>query len=357
MEDKVLYECKRELAYIGFPLSKASTMKSYLVQLSLLLSQWTPLKMVSYEQSYFVALSMNESDTRWFDALEKVREGGFGELWQGLRDKVPCFLKYPKYPSFSRQFRYEGILQCLARACLRAYGFVYAVPKVLDILTHPTKGCALVFEMNPNARLLSEYMHTHIQWKQKTEANNRLLFSILAQVATYGAILEQSLFFNHRDITGNNVLMIEPCEPEIHTVTLKGRSWTLRVHHRTILIDFGFSCVGSSTNSILFEANHFPGDIRFCQKSGRDTCLFLASLWNSAPLRESLTDAATALFRKWLTIGSKNWATWLETVKPVDLRQMYFCLADDSFSHASTSPFSMLQDIATLYPEIVSFKS
>jgi len=284
--------------------------------------------------------------------------GAFGVLYLVYRengtDDQYAFLKTsPTHPS---SLLLEGILQSIAHSILVQYNFPKAIPRVLDIIKHPSLGVALVLEKQPGARLFSDYLKTHIQWGSPCKSNDTLFLSVLAQIATYLAILEATIGMNHRDLTGTNVLMVAPKSPVHQTVDLETTSWTIHSDHQAILIDFGFACIGEQDGKVIISAGEYLPNIDFCPKQGRDLFLFFASLWSIKLFRTSVTDSVKQLFYKWLHDKTPMcWADWLSVSFETDLMSMYLLTNAEQFKSPSSAPLEVLKDISKIDSSIVNF--
>jgi serine/threonine protein kinase len=292
-------------------------------------------------------------------------KGNYGTIMLALRETFAledgeyCFLKMSD--THNKTLLIEGILQTLAHSVLSAAGFPKAVPKVLDICSHPKVGTVLVLQRIHGSQVLAEYLSTHIQWGCPSDTNDRLLMSILAQVASYSAILEKELGMNHRDLKGTNVLMVVPSKEQIQfQTTLDSYHWGITSNHQTILIDFGFSCIGRPSGDTVVSAGEFLPETDFCPKEGRDLFLFLASLWNLEHLRNSLTLKAKELFQGWLRDNTQGtcWSDWLMNTGSTEadsLVSMYLLTSSNGFASSNCSPFNILKKIASAYPEVCQF--
>jgi len=208
--------------------------------------------------------------------------------------------------------------------------------------------------------MLAEYLSSHIQWGYPSDTNDRLLMSILAQVASYVAILEKELGMNHRDLKGTNVLMIIPsAEPIVTQTTLDAYLWSITSSAQTILIDFGFSCIGRPSGETVVSAGEFLPETDFCPKEGRDLFLFLASLWNLESLRKSLTPKAKGLFQQLLRDNTQttSWSDWLSGSVQDSMLSMYLLTSSSRFASSSCSPIHVLKTIAADYPEVCQFQT
>lgn len=309
-------------------------------------------------------LKLLKSPERWtspsgiqYSDFQSAIKGSFGILQLAIReDNQPCFLKSSE--THSSTLVVEGILQTLARSVLTHSGFQNAVPKVLDICQHPSKGTVLALERIQGSKILAEYLSTTLKWGIQCEFNDQIILSIVAQVASYMAILEKELGMNHRDLKGSNVLMVVPLEqPVLLTTVMDVYQWTIQSTHQTILIDFGFSCIGRPSGETVISAGEFLPETDFCPKEGRDLFLFLASLWSLETIRTSLTSKATALFAEWLQDNQQNisWTDWLEANTHDSMISMYLLTSSSGFGSSSCAPLSLLRGLAKVYPEICEF--
>jgi len=284
--------------------------------------------------------------------------GAFGVLYLVYRengtDAQYTFLKTsPTHPS---SLLLEGILQSIAHSVLVQYNFPKAIPRVLDIIKHPSLGVALVLEKQPGARLFSDYLKTHVKWGSPCKSNDILFLSVLAQIATYLAILEVTIGMNHRDLTGTNVLMVDPYTPVHQSVQLNELTWKIHSNHQAILIDFGFACIGEHTGKSIASAGEYLPTTDYCPKQGRDLFLFFASLWSVELFRSSVTPSVHTLFSKWLhDKTSINWSSWLSTSFENNMISMYLLTNAEHFQSPSCKPIQVLKDIEVIDSTIVSF--
>jgi serine/threonine protein kinase len=301
-----------------------------------------------------------------YTEFETAMKGNYGTIILALRESSPledskyCFIKTSE--THDKTLLVEGILQTLAHSVLLHAGFPKAVPKVLDICAHPTKGTVLVLERIHGSKMLAEYLSSNIQWGCPSHINDILLMSILVQVASYVAVLEKELGMNHRDLKGTNVLMIVPSEKPIVTqTTLDVHQWEITSSAQTILIDFGFSCIGRPSGETVVSAGEFLPETDFCPKEGRDLFLFLASLWNLEHLRNSLTSKAKGLFQEWLRDNTQgtSWSDWLTSAVGTEsdsLLSMYLLTSSSRFASSSCTPINILKSVSRVYPEVCQIK-
>ena len=299
------------------------------------------------------------TSTFTYKNVSKVKTGKYGVIYSVLRqaitgNEMTVYLKTsPDYPD---SLLLEAILQSAAYSVLRSYGFSCAIPRVIDIVKEESNGVLFSVEYNPQAQLFADYLSKSIDWGRPSKENDKKILSVFAQVATYLAILEETLGLNHRDLKSTNVLMIVPCDPWSRSVTLKTSAWTLSGCQKVLLIDFGFACIGRSNGETIISAGEYMPKIDFCPKEGRDLFLFFASLWNIPAFRESMTQETTSYFHKWLRDTTDTlWAEWLVTAAQLNIKSMYLLTNADIFRSKPCTPLNILHDIAAMYPDIVQF--
>jgi serine/threonine protein kinase len=293
-----------------------------------------------------------------YSDIRVAMNGTFGLVYLVYREKNMdagyVFLKTS--PTHPNALFLEGIFQSIAYSILSYYNFPYAIPRVLDIVRHPDHGIVLAIERKPGAQIFSDYLKLNLKWGHPNKINDTLFLSVLAQIATYLAILEHEIGMNHRDLTGTNVLMVVPGSPVQQNVQLDKIRWSLYSKNQAILIDFGFTCIGDRSGAILASAGEYLPEIDFCPKKGRDLFLFLASVWNVEAFRSSLTDPVKQLFYTWLRDKtSTNWAQWLITSAKTNLTSMYLLTNAGHFESPSCTPLQILRNISEFDSSIVTF--
>jgi serine/threonine protein kinase len=285
--------------------------------------------------------------------------GSYGAVYQAIcatgstLDVV--FVKHS--PTHETQLLLEGFLQHIAHTVLDAFGCPTAIPKVLDIVRHPTLGVSLVLQRVPGSQLFSDYLRDRIQWGVPSRSNDLLVFDVIGQVASYCAILEQQIGLNHRDLKGTNVLMVAPGRSD-KSLTLNDSCWTLHRRSNAIVIDFGFACMGGDSG-ISVSAGELLSQGDFCPKEGRDLFVLLGSLWNVPSLRESLSETGQDCMKHFLrTEGSSvSWAEWLVQSAVENLNALYLLTSSSTFRSSSCAPLHVVQNIAKVYPELITIQT
>jgi serine/threonine protein kinase len=281
--------------------------------------------------------------SRQISEITFVKFGGYGKIYfvyyQGTSKEEYAFMKFKQVKQ--ERLLQEGLIQCVARNCLAAYGFEYVVPRVHTFVRHPQWGLGLCLQRIPGSQILSEYLQTHIQWNNPCRENDMIVLSILVQLATYLAILQKEHGLRHGDLKTTNVLLIIPCPSYTKAVSIGSHSWKLSSSFKTILIDFGFA----ELQKAITETT-----------KGSDIFFLLCTFWNIPQFRNSLTPSVVEQIRTWLHDGKTDWAKWLEFSAEENIHGMYLFTTSKGFRNTKCQPLSVLFDIQRLYPGLVSIQ-
>ena len=280
--------------------------------------------------------------TRKISEITPIRFGTYGKIYlvyyKGTRTEEYAFMKFKTQKK--EQLIQEGILQTIARYILSSYGFIHAVPRVHTFVHHAQWGIGLCIERITGSQILSDYLQSHIQWNTPCITNDTLFLEIFVQLATYLMIFHEHYGIIHGDLKSTNVLLIIPRPKYTKTITLtNGYTWSFSSTLSIILIDFGFAKLNEATTPTA---------------KSRDLFFFLCTLWNIPEFRKSLTPKVVDQIRKWLHDGTTDWAKWLEYSTEDNIHGMYLWTESKRFCNTQCSPFSILKDIQSLYPELIS---
>jgi serine/threonine protein kinase len=329
------------------------------------LYKWLLYMKKNYKPTKCIAGENTLSGPRFiYKDIKEYNNGSYGDIYTANQckdgqEKVVFIKKCPKYP---RILIMESFLQQIAYSILNQYGFKNSVPQILDILDDPATGVVCAIEHIPNTQIFSNYLIAQLQQENVSAYFDHVIFEIIAQVATYMCILENTFYFNHRDLKSNNILVILPTEEWTQTVTVGSHTWSIRADCKAILIDFGMSCIGTSTGKVIASADTsmMTGlDLDFCPKEGRDLFLFFVNLWNIPALRNALSPKAKQLFHKWLKDKSgRHWAEEFLRIPITEIANNFKLMCRrvnlPLFRSETCNPFSVLRDIGEAYPDIVN---
>jgi len=253
---------------------------------------------------------------------------------------------YRKIPTETASLSCEGFFQHAAREVLKTYGLEGAVAAIRGIYRESSEGRG-VFLMEPftNITLLNDALDGGM-------CNEDDVVSIISQIALLLYILGVCLDMNHRDLKTNNVLLVPAAVPEM-TVTVFGRTITIKKRWDVKLVDFGFACAGSGRRTIVGATEFFPlADP--CPKMGRDLFQFLTVLYCTPQCKATITEPLAGLFKQWLTIPGKDYMKFLDEVGKADsLDLVYLLLGDVNFVAPQCEPVVLLQDCMKNFGHII----
>jgi hypothetical protein len=253
---------------------------------------------------------------------------------------------YRKIPTETASLSCEAFFQHAAHEVLKEYGLEGAVAAIRGVYKESEEGRG-VFLMEPftNITLLNDALDAGM-------CNEDDIVSIISQIALLLYILGLRLDMNHRDLKTNNVLLVPAVIPEM-SVTLFGRTITIRKRWDVKLVDFGFACAGSGRRTIVGATEFFPlADP--CPKMGRDLFQFLTVLYCTPRCKEAMTEPLAGMFRRWLVISGKDYIKFLDEVGKGDsLDLVYLLLGDANFVAPQCEPVVLLGDCMKNFGHII----
>jgi len=304
----------------------------------------TPLKLERIHNSRFYKYSINNKDI-WFEFDELLYENEKVSLrWIRRNSSKYVLMKRLKHVNSSSLFQ-EAIIHTIVFHCLEYFNLTKVVPRVYDIVKYDSE-TVFTMEAFPLSITFSDYLVQNF-----AKLNTHCFIEVFAQIALYMLPLQRILFFNHRDLKSDNILIEQT--PVKHEILFKGKKYIVHASIRAILIDFGFGCIGveHSGTPILNSGSVLPA-IDPCPKDGRDIFHILTSLYSFNLFRENLNPGLKILFDKWLTVGEKSYKDGVIRNEN-DPEWIYSVTSGSFFSAPGCSPSAILDDIATHYPQIV----
>ena len=203
--------------------------------------------------------------------------GGYGILQFALRNNNQVLIKGPLYEGDS--FINEGLIQYYSYKILEKYNLQFSIPKVYEI-----------FLKSNNIYLCMEYLETitfDTFLLQSNQPENDLLYSLL-QVCIILNILENKIYFNHRDLRITNILILN--KPVEYTFNYQCKKYKIQTSFHICLIDFGFACIGKEKTTMNANEKLFSNSVK-CLKDGRDIFQLLVSIWSIKGIRDKVNES------------------------------------------------------------------
>ena len=225
---------------------------------------------------------------------EIVNHGRFGLIQRCTRSPgvgQSIVVKRPRTPTHA--LAPEAFMQSMCSTVLWEAGFPFTVPRVFDIFVFADE-VRYSMEWVEGSSILDFLL-------QLPPANFEEVFvNCVMQLCCILHTLETVLGFDHRDLKPDNLWVQTLAVPEIYRIQLgSGPAREFTIHHRIVLLDFGFSCVGSGAKMRVNLGDAIP-DVDACPKAGRDMYHVLNSLITIPRIRAKLSATLLETIRGWM---------------------------------------------------------
>lgn len=258
--------------------------------------------------------------------------GGYGLLQFALRNNEKVLIKGPLYEGDS--FINEGVLQHYCYKMLEKFNLQFAIPKVYDI-----------FLKSESIYLCMEYLETSTFDAFLLKSNSietDILYSLL-QLLIILNLLENKLFFNHRDLRITNVLVLE--KPTSYIFNYNNRKYKIKTLFHICLIDFGFACIGKEKTCINGNEKLFSNNVK-CLKDGRDIFQLLVSIFSIKEIRNKITDKFKNIILNLLY--HPNFPKWKDYFELEESKWTFNFTGNEEFSMKHLMPKYLIQTLIEL---------
>lgn len=157
---------------------------------------------------------------------------------------------------------------------------------------------------------LAPHAETYV-YESIIKANDTLILTVLAQIASILLPLQKTIEFNHRDLHGQNIIM---CQSNVsQTITIGDKTTTLGTigGYWPYLIDFGFARTRDHTTLSIF--NEDPWKSSFV--AGRDICHLVYFILVYLIGIDENKGPIGSVRRVPISIGLRRWLMSLVTIK------------------------------------------
>ena len=271
---------------------------------------------------------------------ECINQGTYGMIMKGLRDGIPVAVKIPKGAGYS--LCQEALVQHVAYTTLEAAGIHGAVSRVIDI-----------FDNGGDTRFSMEEIKgvSALQYFMESPNPIEAWFFILSQVAFILGFLEETLELDHRDLKATNIWIKRDVSIS-YKMKIGGDEWRIQSACQVVLLDFGFSCIGKDGIAVVNVAHDVFPKLDPCPKEGRDIFQFIISMWSIKEVRDKLPPQIHSWIEEILKYKSISYSDVSQKMKHSGWS--YLVVGDAKFSHPVMHPISILRQLASLSPSIVS---
>ena len=273
-----------------------------------------------------------------------LQRGGYGKILLSKRTDLSgvtqqVCIKAPHVPSFS--VCAEAIIQWLASTTLKRGGIVGAIPEVYDI-----------FQYAGETRFSMSYIEgiSSIDYIQMSSDPERAFLEVVLQVSFLLGYLEETMYLDHRDLKADNVWI--RLSPVKYTARLGGKLWTLQSPVQVVLLDFGFSCIGTiEGTAVVSLSDGILPRMDPCPKEGRDVFQLISSLWSLASIRAKMSPSLVTDIEHLLSYKNKPYSNLIR--QTTDIHWTYLLVSDLAFHHPPLHPISLLQTFRIKYPHLI----
>lgn len=275
--------------------------------------------------------------------MSNVAHGTFGYIDSAVYEKGssgPCdvYVKRPIMPG--KSLLYEACIQKLVRDSLSSVGFPTGAPKLHAIFKLRDNSVCFAMEQINGAVTLDKF----IESSSKNEITN-IVIECLLQLSAMVWHLDTYLGINHRDLKPSNFLIVENSVPIRRVIVIENEILEIESKYTLTLIDFGFSCIGSTeTNISDISLSNVYSKSDPCPKDGRDMFLFLALLYTD--FYDKLPSKLLALFETWLP--GANICGFMRKDKESAKKWIYFMAGNEKIRRFNCCPCRIVRDLQRL---------
>ncbi len=246
----------------------------------------------------------------------------------------------------------EACLQHIAYTSLEKEGFHNAVAKVTDIYRLPGGSISFTMEALRNVEKVSDVLNRETDSKKL----DKLVVSILAQVAIFVQCLESNLCLNHRDMKGNNILITKNISDEKYINTAQ---WRIFAEKRINIVDFGFACIGLPPPPVMpaiLSSDDFFNEDDGCPKKGRDLFQLLSFFYIIDNVRNTCSPRLVNIIESCIHMKTNDidYCSYLRSQNPEKIDNIYDIIAGAKFEAPSCDPKYLLTILSEYYPDLVA---
>jgi serine/threonine protein kinase len=244
------------------------------------------------------------------------------------------YVKRPILPG--KSLLYEAcVQQCIAEE-LSMIGFPMGAPRVTDVFMLRDHSVCFAMEPIDGAVTLDRYM-------ESVSHLSAVIVDCLLQLSAMLWHLNSILGMNHRDLKPSNFLIVEH-QPMTKVLVIEHEIIEISSPHSLTLIDFGFSCIGSTVTqrTELSLSTVYPKDDP-CPKEGRDLYLFLGLLY--IDYYDKLAPRLCQLFESWLQEPGSNLCRFMRKDKEHSKKWLYFMVGNTQITRFQSCPQRIVRDL------------
>lgn len=277
--------------------------------------------------------------------IKTVAHGSFGYIdvasYRMGTNEEEVYVKRPILPG--RSLLQEACIQKLVSEELCTIGFLTGAPRITHIFRLRDQSICFAMEPIHDAVTLDRYLET-----VPIGQLSNVIIDCLLQLSAMLWHLHHAVGINHRDVKPSNFLIVEH-EPIIRTITIGNEIMELSSPHSLTLIDFGFSCLGSTeTHRVELSLSTVYPSNDPCPKEGRDLYLFLGLLY--IDYYEKMAPTLRTLFESWLQESGSSLCRFMRKDKEHSKKWLYFMVGNEKITRFHSCPLRIVHDLQRFQP-------
>jgi len=304
------------------------------------LSDWLCHISLPSTQSILNQLVYVDTPTVKITCIKNVSHGTFGYIDLALLKTPTTTMEvYIKRPILAgKSLLQEACIQKLVHDHMVEIGFPTGAPRVLHIFR--LRDDSICFAMEPIQR--AQILDTYLKTVSNTQLSTLLVESLL-QLSAMIWYLNNKIGINHRDLKPSNFLIVEH-EPQRKVLMIENEIIEISSRYSLTLIDFGFSCLGSTKTRIsdMSLSTVYPKSDP-CPKDGRDLYLFLGLLYIDYYTR--LPPIMRCLFEMWLEEPGSKLCHFMRKDGKNAKQWLYFMAGNEKILVFRSYPSRILNDL------------
>ena len=304
-------------------------------------SSWLRSIVVPSHPSIFQPSIYIDQPSCHLTCIKTLSHGSFGYIdvarYETAKGVKEVYVKRPIRPG--KSLLQEACVQQWIHLHLKDIGFPMGAPEVLRIFRLRDESVCFAMEPIDGAITLNAYFDA-----SSSSCFSSSMVDCLLQISAMAWYLDHTLGMNHRDLTPSNFLVVEH-EPMRKILTIENEIIEISSRRSLTLIDFGFSCIGSTethVSDLSLSTVYSMSDP--CPKEGRDLYLFLGLVY--IDYYERLPPTMRTLFEGWLT-GS-NLCRFMRQDKEHSKKWLYFMAGNEQIKRFDSRPERIVKDVQSL---------
>jgi len=274
--------------------------------------------------------------------VKNVSHGKFGYIDLAQYDtkdkRIEVYVKRPILPG--KSLLYEACIQKLVGENLAAIGFPTGAPSVVNIFRLRDNSICFAMEQINGAITLDRFLDSVPNYNLPS-----IIIDCLLQLSAMVWHLDTYLGLNHRDLKPSNFLIKVHDSPKRKVLQIENEILEIDSRYGLTLIDFGFSCLGSTEthiSNISLSTVYSKSDP--CPKEGRDMYIFIAFLY--IDYHTKLPPKLLALFESWLEVSSgSNLCNFMRKDKENCKKWLYFMTGNEKIKKFNSRPYKIVNDL------------